>query len=137
MHQNNMRIIAIKDDGMIKKIDHFVITTKNIKTCLEFYKKLGFTVKNSGSRYELFAGDFKINMHILGGELSPHAVNVQPGSADICFEVDNILEYKKILENQKLETELGIVDRTGVNGSMQSIYLRDPDGNLVEFCSYE
>lgn len=123
---------------MIKKIDHLVITAKDVFHTLEFYKKLGFEVKNSGGRYELFAGDFKINVHVLGKELSPHAQTVQPGSADLCFELSGNLEvYQKELESKGLQIELGIVSRTGVKGGMRSIYLRDPDGNLVEFCSYE
>lgn len=123
---------------MIHKIDHTVITTSNPSACISFYKALGFSVRDAGGRYELFAGDFKINVHILGEELTPHAGRVQPGSADFCFEInDNLEEFKKTLEENGLTVELGIVKRNGVRGSMKSIYLRDPDGNLLEFCSYE
>lgn len=122
---------------MIKKVDHIVITTSDIEKCLDFYEKLGFSARNTGGRYEFFAGNFKINVHILGKELSPHAQNVKTGSADLCFEIDGSIEkYKTDLENTGLQIELGVVARNGVNGSMSSIYLRDPDGNLVEFCSY-
>lgn len=122
---------------MIKKIDHVVITATDIVTTIEFYKKLGFELRNGSQRYELFAGDFKINVHILGNKLSPHAKKVQPGSADLCFEVDEDLEiYKNKLEDREIQIELGIVTRKGAKGSMNSIYLRDPDGNLVEVCSY-
>lgn len=123
---------------MIKKIDHIVITTENIDDCVTFYKKLGFTAQSSGARCELFAGDFKINVHIKGEELSPHAQNVATGSADLCFEIsEDILTFTKELTQKKLVIELGIVERTGVRGMMSSIYLRDPDGNLVEFSHYE
>lgn len=123
---------------MIKKVDHIVITTSNIEKCLSFYNKLGFSAKNAGGRYELFAGDFKINVHILGKELSPHAQNIKSGSADLCFEIDgNIEKYKKELESNGLQIELGVVERNGIKGAMNSIYLRDPDGNLLEFSSYE
>lgn len=122
---------------MIKKIDHVVITAKNIFTTIDFYKELGFQIKSSGGRYELYAGDFKINVHILGKELSPHAQNIQTGSADLCFEITGSIElYKKELENKGIPIELGVVPRKGVNGDMNSIYLRDPDENLIEFCSY-
>lgn len=122
---------------MIKKIDHLVITTAQPHTCLAFYEKLGFTSKDAGGRYELYAGDFKINVHIRGRELSPHAANVQTGCSDLCFEICETLDlFVDRLEEQGLEIELGIVARTGVRGSMHSVYLRDPDGNLVEFCSY-
>lgn len=122
---------------MIRKIDHLVITTPQPEACLGFYEKLGFAPRDAGGRYELFAGDFKINVHILGSELSPHAGRVQPGSADLCFEYDGDLEaFKAEIEAKGIEVELGIVDRNGVKGPMRSFYLRDPDQNLVEFCRY-
>lgn len=122
---------------MIKKTDHLVITTAKPSECIDFYEKLGFNVREGNGRYELFAGDFKINVHIKGNELSPHAENVMPGSADLCFEVtDNIDDFKAELETKNIQVELGVVDRNGVNGPMKSVYLRDPDGNLVEFCNY-
>lgn len=81
---------------MIKKIDHLVITTNKPKSCLDFYEKLGFVAKHTNNRYELFAGDFKINVHIKGSELCPHAQNVQTGSADMCFEINDDLDsFKK------------------------------------------
>ena len=122
---------------MIKKIDHFVITTSKIQECLEFYKKLGFRIWKSDGRYELYAGDFKINVHILHQELMPHATNVQTGSADVCFEVEDIYKFQDLLKDQSIEIELGIVVRSGVRGFMKSIYIRDIDGNLLEFCQYE
>lgn len=122
---------------MIKKIDHVVITTSDVEACLAFYENLGFTSKTADGRYELYAGDFKINVHIKGNELLPHAKNVQPGSADFCFEIlENIADFKAKLIANGLLIELGIVSRTGVHGKMQSIYLRDPDGNLIEFSAY-
>lgn len=123
---------------MIEKIDHLVITTRDPGACIAFYKALGFSARDGGGRYELYAGDFKINVHVLGKELSPHAGHVRPGSADLCFAISgNLEELKNKLEAKGLQIELGIVNRTGVNGSMRSIYLRDPDENLLEFCSYE
>lgn len=123
---------------MIKKIDHAVITTANPSNCIAFYERLGFSVRKMDERYELFAGDFKINVHILGKELLPHAVNIQHGSADFCFEISgNLTEFKKDLETKDFTIEFDVVQRTGIKGNMQSFYLRDPDGNLLEFCSYE
>ena len=123
---------------MIKNIDHFVITTKNIDNTLAFYGKLGFEVKDCGRRYELYAGNFKINVHILDQELLPHALNIKSGSCDVCFEIaGNIHDYKKELMDKGFEIEMGVVKRTGVKGEMSSIYVRDFDGNLLEFCSYE
>ncbi len=123
---------------MIKKLDHVVITTAHVDVCLRFYEKLGFTSKVSEGRCELFAGDFKINVHTLGSELSPHAQNVQSGSADFCFEIEGAAQnFKQMLEEKGVEIEQGVVARTGVRGKMSSVYVRDPDGNLLEFSSYE
>lgn len=123
---------------VIKKIDHIVITAKNISSTVEFYQKLGFTAHNKGDRCELYAGDFKINVHILGKELSPHAKHVQTGSNDFCFEIEGSIEnFYKELKQSGLKIEVDIVKRHGVRGTMKSIYLRDPDGNLVEISSYE
>lgn len=55
----------------IKKIDHVVITTECIERCVKFYQCLGFSIRDAGGRYELLAGDFKINVHLRYQELSP------------------------------------------------------------------
>lgn len=123
---------------MIKKVDHLVITTGNIRACVLFYEALGFSVRESSGRYELFAGDFKINVHIKGKELEPKAKYVQCGSADLCFEISGSIEsLKEHLIQKGIPIELGVVIRHGVKGEMKSLYLRDPDGNLVELCSYQ
>lgn len=123
---------------MITKIDHLVITTTCIEDCLSFYQKLGFKVQQGNGRYELFAGNFKINVHLLHHELQPCAKRVQPGSADLCFEITGCLNtYKQMLMVQGINIEFGPVSRLGVRGEMQSFYIRDLDGNLLEFCSYQ
>ncbi len=123
---------------MIKKIDHLVITTNDMESTVAFYEKLGFTAKEEENRFVLFAGDFKINVHLLGKELFPHAQNVMPGSADLCFEIDgNIHDFEKHTKRQGLVAETPVVERNGVLGVMRSIYFYDPCGNLVEVSSYE
>lgn len=123
---------------MIRKIDHFVITTTNSAACVAFYQALGFRLQQANGRQELFCGDFKINVHTKGQELEPKAQHVQTGSADFCFEIEGgILACYEALLQKGLAIELGIVTRHGMRGEMQSLYLRDPDGNLVELCSYE
>lgn len=123
---------------MIKKIDHMVITTAKPEECIRFYQGLGFSSQEDGGRYALFAGDFKINVHIKNHELEPHAKHVETGSGDFCFEIDgDIEEFKKSIEDKGYKIELGIVARHGSCGAMRSVYLRDPDENLVEFCSYQ
>jgi catechol 2,3-dioxygenase-like lactoylglutathione lyase family enzyme len=122
---------------MIRKLDHLVITTADMGACLAFYEKLGFRSAPAQGRWELFAGDFKINVHLLGRELEPHAGQVCAGSADLCFQLDGGLEaFAEKLEQAGVPTLSGIVPRHGARGAMRSVYVRDPDGNLLEFCSY-
>lgn len=123
---------------MIKKIDHFVITTDHLEACLAFYEVLGFVVEDCGGAYALHSGDFKINVHIHHQEREPKAKYVTCGSADVCFVVDDNLEflYKQCLK-QGVNLISKIVVRTGSQGIMHSFYLRDPDGNLIELCSYQ
>lgn len=122
----------------IKKLDHLVITTEDMDACIAFYRALGFDARDEGGRYAFYAGDFKINVHYRGRELQPCAGHVQCGSADLCFELDMpIADFARQLDARGLSAELGVVARHGVRGDMQSVYLRDPDGNLLEFCSYE
>lgn len=122
---------------MIKKIDHLVITTQDVERCKKFYTALGFCWQEGGGRYELFAGDFKINVHVIGSELKPNAKNAAAGSSDVCFEIEGNLETVKLdLAQKGIHTELGIVERTGAKGKMLSVYLRDYDGNLIELSSY-
>lgn len=123
---------------MILKVDHMVITTGDLAACLAFYKALGFRAQDAGGRWELFSGDFKINVHSKGHEVEPKAGHVQTGSADFCFETGcSIVGFRDMLIQKGIDIELGIVTRHGVRGEMRSIYLRDPDENLIELCGYE
>lgn len=119
------------------KIDHYVIVTKDIEQCCTFYSLLGFTCEDVGSRYELQQTDFKINVHYQGKELQPNAYIAKPGTMDVCFEVEQKLcEVRKLLLDKGYEvSDIGY--KTGVYGSMQSFYVRDPDQNLIELCSYQ
>lgn len=120
----------------IKKIDHFVIVTSNIKASIAFYTLLGFQCRQAHGRYEFFLNDFKINVHLQGQELLPNASLAKPGTLDMCFEVGNALEdIINILQAHHYEVT-PIASKSGVYGSMQSCYTRDPDGNLIELCVY-
>lgn len=123
---------------MVRKIDHVVITTARAEACIAFYRGLGFEAVDALGRWELYAGDFKINVHIKDHELEPKARHVQPGSADLCFELEiPLAECLQQLEHAGIPVALGPVTRHGVRGEMTSVYLRDPDENLIELCHYE
>ncbi|BFQ94635.1 VOC family protein [Gallibacterium anatis] len=123
----------------ITHLDHLVLTVKDIDVSVAFYQKLGMKKQLFlGGRVALQFGQQKINLHQLGKEFEPKAKQVQAGSADLCFIVSEPLEQVLgYLKEQHLSIEEGIVERTGAVGKIRSIYLRDPDGNLIELSNYQ
>jgi catechol 2,3-dioxygenase-like lactoylglutathione lyase family enzyme len=90
-----------------------------------------------GGRIALKFGSQKINLHEAGREFAPHAELPVPGSADLCLLTDQPLEeWLDHLEERGVEVIEGPVPRTGALGPMTSLYIRDPDGNLVEISRY-
>ena len=123
----------------ISRIDHFVLTVRDIESTCEFYATvLGMEIVMFGnSRKALKFGQQKINLHQLGHEIEPNAAHPTPGSMDFCLITDIPLE-QVIAHLQKLDIpiEAGIVQRTGALGAIASLYIRDPDGNLIEISNY-
>ena len=123
----------------INAIDHFVLTTNNLQACLDFYSNvLGMEVICENGRYALRFGGQKINIHTKVAEFLPAAKNPQVGALDICLVGDEPIEKVRgelLAKGVNLETE--IVERNGALGNMRSIYLRDPDGNLIEIADYQ
>ncbi len=122
----------------INRLDHLVLTVKDIAKTVEFYEKLGMKKEIfKETRVALKFGNQKINLHKLGAEFEPKAFNVKEGSADLCFIVEEDLEeIVKYLKSLNIKIEEGIVLRTGAIGDIKSIYLRDPDKNLIELSNY-
>ncbi|ADG91767.1 Glyoxalase/bleomycin resistance protein/dioxygenase [Arcobacter nitrofigilis DSM 7299] len=123
----------------INHLDHLVLTVKNIDATVEFYTQILGMEKEvfKGSRIALKYGNQKINLHELGKEFEPKAFNVKEGSADLCFIVDTpVKEVKEFLESKNIEIIEGIVPRTGARGPIESVYIRDPDMNLIELSNY-
>ncbi len=123
----------------IERLDHFVLTTAHPEACLHFYADiLGMRVSRENGRCALFFGRQKINIHTRPAEFLPAARCPQPGALDLCFVVDGPIEaVRRTLHARGALPETEIVKRRGALGDMRSIYLRDPDGNLVELCCYE
>jgi catechol 2,3-dioxygenase-like lactoylglutathione lyase family enzyme len=118
----------------IRAIDHLVLTVADIDATVEFYERLGMRREIFGEgRVALHFGDQKLNLHLAGAEIAPHAREPTPGSADLCFLIGGRLsDLEAALADAGLPIELGPVERTGAQGPIRSLYVRDPDGNLVE-----
>jgi catechol 2,3-dioxygenase-like lactoylglutathione lyase family enzyme len=118
----------------IRSLDHLVLTVADIEATVSFYESLGMSREDFGEgRVALRFGEQKINLHQAGAELEPHAARPTLGSADLCFLVEDDLDrVAESLERSGIAVELGPVPRTGATSALSSLYVRDPDGNLVE-----
>lgn len=119
---------------VLEQLDHLVLTVANIDATVDFYTEaLGMDVVTFDGRRALAFGIQRINLHQRGHEFNPKAAHPTPGSADLCFitttALDEVIEY---LTSQKIHIEEGPVERDGAIGKLKSIYLRDPDRNLIE-----
>lgn len=118
----------------ISHLDHLVLTVSNIETTCHFYQTvLGFEVITfKGNRKALKFGNQKINLHQQGNEFEP-ALQPTPGSADLCFISDTpISEVVTHLNQLNIQIEEGPIERTGAMHPILSVYIRDPDQNLIE-----
>ncbi|MDD1828915.1 VOC family protein [Photobacterium sp. ZSDE20] len=123
----------------ISHLDHLVLTVKDIEITVDFYQRvLGMKPIQFGEgRLALSFGNQKINLHQLGNEFEPKAKRVQSGSADLCFITNMpIAEVIEHIKANEIEIEEGPVPRTGATGKIVSVYVRDPDGNLIEVSNY-
>lgn len=119
----------------ISHLDHLVLTVSNIETTCNFYQTvLGFEVITfKGNRKALKFGNQKINLHQQGNEFEPKALQPTPGSADLCFISDTpISEVVAHLNQLNIQIEEGPIERTGAMHPILSVYIRDPDKNLIE-----
>ena len=123
----------------INRLDHLVLTVADIeRTCAFYSKVLGFEVIHFGAgRVALGFGNQKINLHRVGNEFDPKADHPTAGSGDLCFIADTaIADVIRELNAAGVPIEQGPVDRTGAIGQIRSVYLRDPDQNLLEISNY-
>jgi catechol 2,3-dioxygenase-like lactoylglutathione lyase family enzyme len=123
----------------IDRIDHLVLTVDDIDRTIAFYVGvLGMTETTFRSdRKALTFGTSKINLHKRGREYEPKAFAPTPGSADVCLIVGEPIDLVVTeLNASGIAIEEGPVERTGAQGAIVSVYIRDPDANLIELSTY-
>jgi catechol 2,3-dioxygenase-like lactoylglutathione lyase family enzyme len=123
----------------VDRLDHLVLTVKDIEASVSFYTRvLGMTeTAFAGGRKALLFGSSKINLHQAGHEFEPKAGAPTPGSGDLCLIVDDDLDSVQAqLAAAGVMVEIGPVKRTGAVGEIISVYIRDPDQNLIELSNY-
>jgi catechol 2,3-dioxygenase-like lactoylglutathione lyase family enzyme len=119
----------------IERLDHLVLTVSDLDRSVAFYRDvLGMSpVTFGGGRTAVTFGRSKINFHQVGKEFEPKARHPVAGSADICLITgDRLDDVRAELDARGVVVEDGPVERTGAVGRLLSVYIRDPDGNLIE-----
>ena len=125
-------------------IDHIVMTVADMSKTIDFYcsvlgtKMVEFTPPSDGpARKSLHFGKQKINLHDAASPYVPHAKSPQAGSVDLCFISSQSLDdWQAHLANHDVSVEEGPVRKTGANGTLMSLYIRDPEGNIIEISNY-
>ncbi len=125
----------------LEKIDHVVITVKNLNKTIDFYtnilgmklEEFSSSLDNDQIRYAVSFGSQKINIHEEKKPIKPYALNSSSGSMDICFISKNTInDWVHHLVKKGINIEIGPERKTGALGPILSIYIRDPDFNLIE-----
>ncbi|WP_455885907.1 VOC family protein [Pseudomonas rustica] len=120
---------------MIDHLDHLVLTTIDVEACKDFYVRvMGMRLETFGAgRLAFCFGNQKINVHVRGQEFEPKAHLPVPGALDLCFIASVGLEQVIAnLQAQEWPIVEGPIQRTGATGPIRSVYVRDPDLNLIE-----
>ena len=123
----------------VTRIDHVVLTVRDVDATIAWYERvLGMTAVTFGEgRRGLSFGEQKLNLHQAGREFEPRARAPHPGSVDVCFTTEVPLEdVAAHLAKEGVAVELGPVAKTGARAPLRSLYVRDPDGNLIEVSNY-
>src|SRR5258708_11563435 len=124
----------------LDRLDHLVLTVRDIAKTCDFYSRvLGMEVRTFGpdKRKALHFGRQKINLHQAGHEFEPKAIRPTPGSGDLCFVTTKSLEAVRAhLKACGVKIECRPGERTRATRPMRSLYLRDPDANLIEVSTY-
>ncbi|MDX2482304.1 MAG: VOC family protein [Pseudodonghicola sp.] len=123
----------------VTTLDHLVLTVANLEATLRFYTGVlgmaaqSFRPADGSTRHALSFGAQKINLHPAEAPFDPKAAHPGPGTADLCFlSATPLPRWQAHLAACGVPVEEGPVPRTGATGPILSLYIRDPDGNLIE-----
>lgn len=126
----------------VASLDHLVLTVADPEATAAFYVRVmgmrdeTFRAGDGSLRRALVFGAQKINLHRAGAEFAPHAAAPVPGSADLCFlSATPLADWQAHLAAEGVAIEDGPVARTGATGPILSLYIRDPDANLIEIAN--
>jgi catechol 2,3-dioxygenase-like lactoylglutathione lyase family enzyme len=137
-----MHVLSVCEDPALTRlsVDHCVIAVADWERSNRFYVDVlgAQLVELDKGRVAYRFGAQQLNVHGPGSEPHPRAADpVRPGNSDLCFVWDGPIEGAvQHLQNNGVEVELGPVERFGAGGTGTSVYVRDPDGSLLEFISY-
>jgi catechol 2,3-dioxygenase-like lactoylglutathione lyase family enzyme len=126
--------------GIVSGFDHITLTVASINEAIDFYTRvLGMREASSGpGRRAVTFADKKINLNEACGVSVPRPANPAPGSADLCLTTPAPLEVLVAhLAACGAQIEHGPIRAEGASGLVTSVYIRDPDGNLIELASYD
>ncbi len=129
--------------------DHIALPTTDAERFIEFYKRLGFKIidedkwrSGEARAFAIQIGESKINVHPPELKGVIRGATTTPGCGDLCFVWQGTVEeVLQMLKKVGVEIEMGPVPRRGGRGNGQtmatSVYIRDPDQNLLEFMVYD
>ena len=126
----------------VRGFDHVAVPMQNTDAMLAFYRRLGFEMRESAAAVSVYVGGQMINFHRPWRWQDPaftlRAAAARPPCGDFCFVWEGTAEQlKAALDRAGAKVELGPVDRAGGRRKTgSSVYVRDPDGNLLEFMIY-
>jgi catechol 2,3-dioxygenase-like lactoylglutathione lyase family enzyme len=127
---------------MINALDHLVLTVRSVEASVAFYTRVlgcqavAFEGAAGETRHAILAGSQKINLQPADSPVAPHAQHPTPGAADLCLRASlPLVEVERHVRREGAEVVLGPVWRVGARARLWSIYLRDPDGNLIEIAN--
>jgi catechol 2,3-dioxygenase-like lactoylglutathione lyase family enzyme len=134
--------LAAQRSGTVSGFDHVALPMQNTVEMLAFYRSLGFQTSESANAVSVYIGRQMINFHRpalwQNSTFTLRAPAAKPPCGDLCFVWDGTAtSLKAMLDRAGAKIEVGPVNRPGGRGKIgSSVYVRDPDGNLLEFMIY-